>query len=996
MNFSNEPSARRASVEAARLLALRNLQLLDSIPEQSFDDIVRVASMICGVPFALVSLVDDDRQWFKAKIGVDCSQTGRDVSFCSIAIQHDDAIFEVPDTLEDERFRDNPDVVGGPRYRYYAGVPLRVDGLAIGTLCILDVVPRCLTTEQRESLLALARGALATMEYRQAALALTQADRQLEQSEKDQAVFAAAVAHAQDAIVILGTDETTGAPSRITYVNAAFSKMVGRDFAKTVGRSVVEIATQSSTRAAIAKLAERVSHGMREPATMRIDLETGGAVDVEVTVSELPEQSVDARLIAVLRNVTQRSAELNAAAHDRLESRWKALFARTTAITYTLDRELRFKSSSGGGLTAIGLIPGKVVGMSLHEFFDQSPDRERTLSLHRRALEGESITFDLEVGGRKFKTYLEPVADADANGRIEGVAGLAFDVTDFFAQSAALAETEAHVARAERTAQTGSWLHDLANNRLTYSKESLRMFGVDTATGDREAFYRRIVPEDREVVRAGIRLAYETGNPATFEFRIIAHGSVRFIRESVEISRDALGRPLRADGIFVDITERRLAELDAFRVAYTDDITGLPNRSALRSHLDRVLADGGSAPIAFLMINIDRFRATNDVLGRAAGDRLLRAAGARMQSAVPNAYVARMESDLFVVLLDLGADVDAAASRLHHAFSARFESVDPDADVTISVGIAAIEAGDTTETIAHKAEVAVRTARQGGGNRTVTFSAELEALRNRRSALGHDLFKAVERNQFELNYQPILDASGTIVSLEALLRWNHPAFGRVPPDEFIAIAEENGTIVPIGRWVLRTACRDIQTMRLKSRSAPRVAVNISAKQFSDVGLQLAIHEALALAGLPPDALEVEITETTIAQDPAQATRVLTDLRLVGVKVSVDDFGTGYSSLANLRRFPLDHLKIDRAFVAKIPGDVQDGAIVDAILGLARQLSLGVIAEGVETREQADHLVARGCEMLQGYYFARPLNAEAVTAYVIENRRVASRRRRRGA
>jgi len=994
MNFSSEPSARRASVEAARLLALRNLQLLDSVPEQSFDDIVRVASTICDVPFALVSLVDDDRQWFKAKVGVDCSQTGRDVSFCSIAIQHDDVIFEVPDTLEDERFRDNPDVVGGPRYRYYAGVPLRVGGQPVGTLCILDTVPRRLTPDQRESLVALARGTLATMEYRQAALALTQAERHLERSEKDAAVFAAAIAHAQDAILILGTDEATGDPSRITYVNAAFLKLIGRDFSKTVGRSLIEIATKPGNREAIERIAARVARGMREPAVMHIRLENEDSVDLEVTVSELPEQSVDARLIVVLRNVTQRHAELNAAANERLESRWQALFSRTSAITYTLDRDLRFRTSSGGGLSAIGLIPGQVVGMSLHEFFDQSPDREHTIAQHLRALGGESVTFDSEVAGRKFKTYLEPELDDD--GHISGIAGLAFDVTDFFAKSVALAATEAHVARAERTAQTGSWMHDLATNRLSYSKESLRMFGVDPGANDRETFYRRIVPEDREIVRAGIRLAYETGNPATFEFRIITRGSVRFIRESVEISRDALGRPLRADGIFVDITERRLAELDAFRMAYTDDVTGLPNRSALRSHLDRVLADGASAPIAFVMINIDRFRATNDVLGRAAGDRLLRAAGARIHSAVPNSYVARMESDLFVVLLDVDKDVDAAAARLHQAFRARFETVDPEADVTISIGIAPIEAGDSSETIAHKAEVAVRSARQGGGDRTFTFSPELEALRNRRSALGHDLFKAIERNEFELNYQPIIDASGTVVSFEALLRWNHPVFGRVPPDEFIAIAEENGTIVPIGRWVLRTACREVQQLRLKSRTQPRVAVNISAKQFSDVGLQLAIHEALALAGLPPAALEVEITETTIAQDPAQATRVLTDLRLVGVKVSVDDFGTGYSSLANLRRFPLDHLKIDRAFVAKIPGDAQDTAIVDAILGLARQLSLSVIAEGVETREQAEHLVARGCDMLQGYYFARPLVADAAVAYVIENRRVRVRRRRRGA
>jgi diguanylate cyclase (GGDEF)-like protein len=765
--------------------------------------------------------------------------------------------------------------------------------------------------------------------------------------------------------------------------------LLKRDFSTTVGRSLAEI-TRPGNREAIGRIRESVLRGMREPAKLPLRLANGDTLDLEITVSELPEQSVDARLIVVLRNVTQRRAELEAAAAERSESHWQALFARTTAITYALDRELRFLSSTGGGLSSIGLIPGQVVGSSLHAFLEESPDRERALAAHQRALEGESVTFEHEVAGRKFKTYLEPVRGEDR--RIEAITGLAFDVTDFVAKSVALAETEAHVARAERTAQTGSWLHDLATNRLSYSTESLRMFGVDAGASDREAFYRRIVPEDRDLVRANVRVAYETANPATFEYRIVVRGSVHFIRESVEISRDALGRPLRADGIFVDITERRLAELDAFRMAYTDDITGLPNRSALRSHLDRVLADGATAPLAFVMINIDRFRATNDVLGRPAGDRLLRAAGARIQSGVPNAYVARLENDVFVVLLDVGVDADETASRLHASFNARFESIESDADVTISIGIAPIEAGDSSETIAHKAEVAMRTARAEGGNRTVTFSQELEVLRNRRLALGRDLFKVVERGELELNYQPILDASGAIVALEALLRWNHPVFGRVPPDEFIAIAEENGTIVPIGRWVLRTACRDLSLIRGRSRVDVRVAVNISAKQFSDVGLQLAIHEALALAGLPPGALEVELTETTIARDPAQATRVLTDLRLVGVKVSVDDFGTGYSSLANLRRFPLDHLKIDRAFVAKLPGDVQDGAIVDAIIGLARQLSLLVIAEGVETEEQAEHLVTRGCEMLQGYHFSRPIPVDAAIAFVTANRR--ERRRRR--
>jgi diguanylate cyclase (GGDEF)-like protein/PAS domain S-box-containing protein len=992
MSFSSEPSARRANAEAARLLALRNLQLLDSAQEDSFDDIVRVASTICRAPFATVSLVDADRQWFKARVGIDCDQTSRDVSFCSIAIETDDVVFEVHDTLEDERFAKNPNVVGPPFYRFYAGVPLRVHGMAIGTLCVLDTIPRMLTSEQREGLIALARGTVATIEYRHAALALTQADRQLVQSEKDSAVFAAAVAHARDAILILGTDEATGEPTRITYVNAAFSKMIGREFAKTVGRPLMEIATLPINREALVRIAGRVARRSPEPAAMQIRLPSGETLDLETTVSELPEQSVDARLIVVIRDVSQRRAAFEAAANERSEARWQALFARTTAITYSLDRELRFRSSTGGGLGALGLIAGQVVGMSLPAFLEDSPDRESVLAAHDRALAGESATVDYEISGRRFRTYLEPVLAEDRS--VEGISGLAFDVTDFVAKSRALAETEAHVARAERTAQTGSWLHDLTTNRLTYSEESKRIFGVLTGGSDREAFYRRIVPEDRDLVRGSVRVAYETGEAATFEYRVIVHGTVRFVRESIEISRDALGRAVRADGIFVDITERRLAELDAFRMAYTDDVTGLPNRSALRSHLDRVLSDGGELPLAFLMINIDRFRASNDVLGRSAGDRLLRAAGSRIRAAVPNAYVSRMENDLFVVLLDVDADVDAAATRLHESFEPRFQSVEYDAEVTVSIGIAPFEAGDSSESVAHKAEVAVRSARLAGGNRTVTFSRELDELRNRRLALGRDLFKAVERGEFELHYQPILDASGAVVALEALLRWNHPSLGRIPPDEFIPIAEENGSIVPIGRYVLRTACRDVAVIREKSRTALRVAVNISARQFSDVGLQLAIHEALALAGLAPEWLEVEITETTIAQDAAQATRVLTDLRLVGVKVSVDDFGTGYSSLASLRRFPLHHLKIDRAFVAKIPGDAEDTAMVDTIIGLARQLSLHVIAEGVETREQADHLIARGCQMLQGYYFARPLAAEAAATFVTEAHRM--RRRRRGA
>ena len=420
----------------------------------------------------------------------------------------------------------------------------------------------------------------------------------------------------------------------------------------------------------------------------------------------------------------------------------------------------------------------------------------------------------------------------------------------------------------------------------------------------------------------------------------------------------------------------------------------MPNRSALRSQIDNDVADGAELAGSVLMINVDRFRSTNDVLGRAVGDRLLRSAGARIQSYAPNAYVARVENDTFAVLLKPAINSESLAKRLHAAFRLPFDLGETDVVLTVSIGIAHVVPHDSADTIAYKAEVAMRSARGAGGDRTVTFSDELERLRNRRIGLDRDLQKAVERKEFEVHYQPIVGAAGDVVAVEALLRWQHPVYGRVSPDEFIPIAEENGSIVPIGRWVLRTACDELRQFRLATALPLRVAVNVSARQFSDVDLIGAIREALTHTDLPASALEIEITETTIAIDPAQATRILSELRTAGVTISVDDFGTGYSSLANLRRFPIDNLKIDRSFVAKTPDDGEDCAIVEAIVGLARQLSLDVIAEGVETQAQAEYLVSRGCGMLQGYYFARPLIASAVVDFVREMRRARGKRRRR--
>jgi EAL domain-containing protein (putative c-di-GMP-specific phosphodiesterase class I) len=326
-------------------------------------------------------------------------------------------------------------------------------------------------------------------------------------------------------------------------------------------------------------------------------------------------------------------------------------------------------------------------------------------------------------------------------------------------------------------------------------------------------------------------------------------------------------------------------------------------------------------------------------------------------------------------------DADALAAHVHEAFRAPFELGDVDVSLTISIGIAIVEWGKSADSLLRMAEVAARSARVTGGDRTVTFTAELDSVRTRKLRLYRDLLGAADRNELVLNYQPIVGAAGGVVALEALLRWHHPVYGLVSPDEFIPLAEENGTILPIGRWVVQTACREVAGFRASCGSELRIAVNVSPVQFSGSGLLESCEDALRASGLPSDALEIEITESTIASDPVAATEILATLRARGVTVAVDDFGTGYSSLAHLRRFPIDTMKIDRSFVAVIPSDPDACAIVDTILGLARQLSLSVTAEGVETEEQARYLRERGCTLLQGYHFARPLAAEAVVDFI---------------
>jgi diguanylate cyclase (GGDEF)-like protein len=431
-----------------------------------------------------------------------------------------------------------------------------------------------------------------------------------------------------------------------------------------------------------------------------------------------------------------------------------------------------------------------------------------------------------------------------------------------------------------------------------------------------------------------------------------------------------------------EVEERRLsAERNEF-LAYYDSLTELPNRSLFSKLLGQALAcaqveDG---QLALLFVDLDRFKNINDTLGHSAGDQLLQEVARRLRGCLREGNtVARLGGDEFVVLLPrVGgrAEVEAVAHKVLGATSKPFTALGQEFHVTASVGVSTYPQDGTDERALMKnADIAMYQAKDEGKNNFQFYSAQLNAHSFERLALESNLRQALDRNEFELHYQPKIDAlSGRMGGMEALLRWQHPELGLVSPAKFIPIAEETGLIVAIGRWVLKTACAQNVQWRALGMAPMCVAVNLSARQFTDENLLADVVAVLEQTGMDPTLLELEITESMLMRDIESAIATLTALKQMGIRLALDDFGTGYSSLSNLKKFPLDTIKVDRSFVRDLPERFEDRSIAEAIIAMGRALSLTVVAEGVETMAQADFLREQSCDEFQGFYFSRPLPA----------------------
>ena len=522
-------------------------------------------------------------------------------------------------------------------------------------------------------------------------------------------------------------------------------------------------------------------------------------------------------------------------------------------------------------------------------------------------------------------------------------------------------------------------------------------------------WYARIHPDDKQRWSVEAADLFLCGRPLKSEYRVMASdGRTVWFQCDARMVRREDGRPWFIHGVGFDITELKLAQEKLVHDAFHDSLTNLPNRALFTDRLERAVARAKrhkDYKFAVLFIDLDRFKIVNDSLGHRAGDDLLiqvaqrilhslrledlvtrPATRLRPEWTTKDDTLARLGGDEFTVLLDdLRDPTDSirVAERIQRTLERPFFLEGQEVFVSASIGIAASsQLYVTAAEVLRDADIAMYRAKTQGKARCEVFDEAMHEHAVGRMKLETDLRKALERKEFRVYYQPIVSlTTGEIAGFEALVRWQRPGVGLVPPGQFITVAEEMGLIVFLGLWVLRTACEQAHHWHLQNpdKRPVTMSVNVSARQFMQPDIVEQVEKILRETGVEPSAVKLEITESVTMGDAERTIRIVTGLKKLGIRLSIDDFGTGYSSLSYLRRFPMDTLKIDRSFVHNLASNPENLEIVRTILGLARNLGMDVIAEGAETMEEVEHLKTLQCDFSQGYYFSKPVDSEQANA-----------------
>ncbi|HJV85112.1 MAG TPA: EAL domain-containing protein [Noviherbaspirillum sp.] len=879
--------------EQMRLDALKQYHILDTGPEQQFDDIVTLVSSICNTPMATVSLVDEHRQWFKSRLGIALDETPREIAFCDHAIRQTD-IFVINDATRDHRFSDNPLVTGPPFFRFYAGAPLvNRDGFVLGTLAVLDVVPRTLTQEQRQAMSILSRQVVAQLELRRSLDVLA---RTIEERDRTQQQLRLSHKHLENRVA-----------DRTAALNIANASLKAQ-FEETEKQ----------------------------------------AVQSQAIIDSLP------------------------------------------GIFYVFDENGEFVRWNKNLERVTGYSGEEVARARMRDFFGSDEDKILAEEKMRTVLAEGKATLEADLvtrSGRRIPYYFTGVR-INLDGRVCS-AGMGFDITEQRRSEESLRLRN----RAIQASVNAIVITDLEGN-IEYTNPAFERItgypvaesvgrncrflqGDDTqqsgVTALREAVHKR---EERSVLLRNYRKS----------------GELFWNDVHIAPVRGPDGKVTHFVGVLNDITEIKHYEQELERQANFDSLTALANRNVLTDRILQAIAaaqrNGTFMTVGFM--DLDNFKFINDSLGHNIGDELLKGVAQRLAACLRGQdTIARYGGDEFAFVLvgqkdekSIAALMERILKTVGHPFDVQGHKL----FVSCSIGLAAYpKDGKDADTLLKNADAAMYRAKERGRNNFQFYTPAMNKRVTERLSLESKLRQALAGNEFALHYQPKVDLrSGLIVGVEALLRWHTTSGGVVSPSSFIPLAEETGLIVPLGEWVLYTACAQARALQDAGFPPLRVAVNISARQFERESLVNMIREALETSGLEPNYLELELTESLVMENPQEVIKILHDLKGMGLLIAIDDFGTGYSSLGYLQRFPVDRLKIDQSFVRDIGADPNDAIIARAIISLGHSLGMSVIAEGVSSVEQLAFLRENDCDEMQGFLFSRALPIDELTLLLKDN------------
>ncbi|MFJ3046885.1 putative bifunctional diguanylate cyclase/phosphodiesterase [Herbaspirillum chlorophenolicum] len=675
----------------------------------------------------------------------------------------------------------------------------------------------------------------------------------------------------------------------------------------------------------------------------------------------------------------------------------ETLLANLDGVVYRCrdDAQWTVEFVSEGCLQLTGYLPEELLLNQRISFLELiHPDDRQMVRAHVDDCVRLRRRFDVEyrivhVEGAIRWVWGRGVGIYNADGEVEALEGFMQDVTERKEAAQALQEAERRYRSIFENAIEGVFQTTPDGTYIAVNPALARIYGYrspeDLIVSLRDIRHQLYVEPERR--SEFMRLMEEHGSVSNFESRVYRRdGDIIWISENARAVYGDAGTLVFYEGTVEAITERKLYEAEMRHQATHDALTGLPNRNMLHDHLQRAIQSarqkGGLTAVAF--VDLDQFKYINDSLGHQVGDELLKTVAQRLMSCVRDSdMVARQGGDEFVLVLQNQTEGDVGIAevmqRILAAVSRPWQAGDREFHITSSIGVSRYPTdGKDVETLLKNADSAMYKAKEQGRNNFQFFAPWMDTQVSNRLEMLISLRRALDQQEFKLFYQPKLSLKdGRIIGAEALIRWESPEQGMVAPDRFIPFAEEAGLIVPIGEWVLRTACRQNKAWQDAGLPPIPVAVNLSPRQMNQA-LPEFVANVLADSGLSASWLELEITENVVMKDAEKTVATLNTLKRLGLQISVDDFGTGYSSLSYLRRFPVDALKIDKSFVRDIARDADSAAIVKAVISLAHILNLRVIAEGVEDEEQHAFLRENGCDEVQGYYFGKPMTVDDFT------------------